>query len=597
MTVVARILIVLLAAAAGRHYLSPRPTSFVDQAYQQMTAGEFERAIQALQRWRSAKAEFYRGVVRQRQAAAARKRSDFTLETAALAAAEKHYNEYLRHFPDATEALNNLAHVEFDRDKRDRAFALLEHAIEVARRSRVPADLAFYERNLADLHRRAGDTTAAVPFYEESVKDDPENVSATRALLRAYAPGSEGLRQRLRSLPKASPLVAIRSVGAALDQPSPFSDDAMIAFARAAASVLPLKGAETVVEELDRLPHATPVAARADLRALLTGNEAADMQWWSEDSLRREAYGEILLALAQHEMEDLAFAKASRLAARAATLASDDDPAPSATLIEIALADRNVDAVDESMRALAQRRPALDFPRTRAAYRLHRAAGVAYATEQRWGDPENHFAARFHLERALDIGSQTGGVDDGIAELLEKARRHSESTSPESQPLKLGDSPAPPPRTQPPTSQPPKSQPPQSEPLSVSNSEPPRPAPEGELPSARHVAAPIHRTYLFDLESDYLPCEAVEPLVEILANKRSTIRIDGYTDSTGSAGYNMQLSGKRAARVRKCLLKYHIHPDRITTKPHGEADPAFNNSTRRNRERNRRAECTVSPPE
>jgi len=47
----------------------------------------------------------------------------------------------------------------------------------------------------------------------------------------------------------------------------------------------------------------------------------------------------------------------------------------------------------------------------------------------------------------------------------------------------------------------------------------------------------------------------------------------GHTDTSGKEGYNVELSGKRAASVRDYLVKAGINADRITTRAAGEKEP------------------------
>jgi outer membrane protein OmpA-like peptidoglycan-associated protein len=47
----------------------------------------------------------------------------------------------------------------------------------------------------------------------------------------------------------------------------------------------------------------------------------------------------------------------------------------------------------------------------------------------------------------------------------------------------------------------------------------------------------------------------------------------GHTDTTGKEGYNVELSGKRAATVRDYLVKAGINADRITVRAAGENEP------------------------
>ena len=72
------------------------------------------------------------------------------------------------------------------------------------------------------------------------------------------------------------------------------------------------------------------------------------------------------------------------------------------------------------------------------------------------------------------------------------------------------------------------------------------------------------------------------------------IRIDGYTDSTGTKEYNMKLSERRAAAVMDYLIKEAgISRSNITAVGHGEADPVADNKTPEGRAKNRRVEISI----
>jgi len=69
--------------------------------------------------------------------------------------------------------------------------------------------------------------------------------------------------------------------------------------------------------------------------------------------------------------------------------------------------------------------------------------------------------------------------------------------------------------------------------------------------------------------------------------------IDGHTDNVGGNDYNMKLSERRAASVRKYLIeKYGIAPDRLTSKGYGYTKPVASNKTKEGRQKNRRMEAT-----
>lgn len=71
--------------------------------------------------------------------------------------------------------------------------------------------------------------------------------------------------------------------------------------------------------------------------------------------------------------------------------------------------------------------------------------------------------------------------------------------------------------------------------------------------------------------------------------------IEGHTDSTGSAGYNMQLSQQRANSVKEMLVANGVNPDQITTKGYGESFPVASNTSTAGRQQNRRVDVVILP--
>jgi outer membrane protein OmpA-like peptidoglycan-associated protein len=76
-----------------------------------------------------------------------------------------------------------------------------------------------------------------------------------------------------------------------------------------------------------------------------------------------------------------------------------------------------------------------------------------------------------------------------------------------------------------------------------------------------------------------------------------TVNLEGYTDSTGGRGYNLQLSRRRAAAVRNYLIAQGVTADKMTTAGFGENDPAATNATAAGRQKNRRVEMEVKQGE
>ena len=77
----------------------------------------------------------------------------------------------------------------------------------------------------------------------------------------------------------------------------------------------------------------------------------------------------------------------------------------------------------------------------------------------------------------------------------------------------------------------------------------------------------------------------------------TNIQIYGYTDSTGTAEYNLKLSDQRAASVKSYLTGKGIRNSRFTTTGLGIADPVATNDTAEGRSQNRRVEFAITANE
>jgi outer membrane protein OmpA-like peptidoglycan-associated protein len=83
-------------------------------------------------------------------------------------------------------------------------------------------------------------------------------------------------------------------------------------------------------------------------------------------------------------------------------------------------------------------------------------------------------------------------------------------------------------------------------------------------------------------------------LVTILkAQPQRSVRIEGYTDSSGPESYNLDLSRRRADAVRDFLLEHGIPPQRVSARGYGEAVAVASNATGAGRRENRRVEVIV----
>jgi outer membrane protein OmpA-like peptidoglycan-associated protein len=85
--------------------------------------------------------------------------------------------------------------------------------------------------------------------------------------------------------------------------------------------------------------------------------------------------------------------------------------------------------------------------------------------------------------------------------------------------------------------------------------------------------------------------------VAIVLNKypRTLLDIDGHTDDTGSAQYNLTLSEQRAVSVANYMSTRNVDPRRLLVVGFGEARPIATNATPDGRAVNRRVEIRISP--
>jgi outer membrane protein OmpA-like peptidoglycan-associated protein len=87
----------------------------------------------------------------------------------------------------------------------------------------------------------------------------------------------------------------------------------------------------------------------------------------------------------------------------------------------------------------------------------------------------------------------------------------------------------------------------------------------------------------------------VRKLAEVMMqNPDRTVMVEGFTDSTGSAAHNKDLSERRAASVAQAPASLGVPRERIGMRGYGEAFPVASNDTASNRQLNRRVEIVLS---
>ena len=118
-----------------------------------------------------------------------------------------------------------------------------------------------------------------------------------------------------------------------------------------------------------------------------------------------------------------------------------------------------------------------------------------------------------------------------------------------------------------------------------------RPTPS---PLRRALEALDSERLAFESGSDVLTAtsdERLDALADLLAaHPAVVVEIEGHTDATGSAEFNLSLSQKRASAVKRALIERGIRADRLVAYGYGEGVPVADNSTAEGRARNRRIE-------
>ena len=80
----------------------------------------------------------------------------------------------------------------------------------------------------------------------------------------------------------------------------------------------------------------------------------------------------------------------------------------------------------------------------------------------------------------------------------------------------------------------------------------------------------------------------------LMQEPQSVVLVEGFTDSTGTASHNLELSQRRAESVRNALIGLGVPPGKIATRGYGEAYPVASNADAGSRQLNRRVEIVLS---
>jgi len=77
-------------------------------------------------------------------------------------------------------------------------------------------------------------------------------------------------------------------------------------------------------------------------------------------------------------------------------------------------------------------------------------------------------------------------------------------------------------------------------------------------------------------------------------NPTRNVLIEGFTDNTGTAAYNQELSERRAGAVLHALQDMGVASNRVSTRGYGKEYPVASNATADSRQLNRRVEIVLS---
>ena len=88
----------------------------------------------------------------------------------------------------------------------------------------------------------------------------------------------------------------------------------------------------------------------------------------------------------------------------------------------------------------------------------------------------------------------------------------------------------------------------------------------------------------------------VEELADLMSKRPDikNVEVQGHTDDTGAAAYNLRLSQSRAQAVVDAISSHGVDASRMTAKGYGQEKPLVPNSTEANRAKNRRVQVMIT---
>ncbi len=113
------------------------------------------------------------------------------------------------------------------------------------------------------------------------------------------------------------------------------------------------------------------------------------------------------------------------------------------------------------------------------------------------------------------------------------------------------------------------------------------------------LAVSFKGDFVFGFDSAILKHGAYDEINRVAAvlikYPKTTISIEGHTDSKGKEEYNLDLSKQRAEAVKDALIAKGLTPSRLQTVGLGESKPVATNDTAEGRQANRRVRVVINP--